>query len=92
MITDGTPASPNCNAGNAACDVPVTTETTPGDHCVNLNELVTQGYLGTVPLSPKGVFGWTKNLTGYTIEKSSTGILTVRACESENAIEIKASR
>jgi prepilin-type N-terminal cleavage/methylation domain-containing protein len=92
MITDGIPTSPNCNAGNTSCDIPVTTEVSAGDHCVNINELVTQGYLGSVPVSPKGIFAWSKNLSGYTIEKSSTGILTVRACESENAAEIKASR
>lgn len=92
MITDGAPSSPNCTIGNTYCDVPVTTEISAGDHCININELVTQGYLGTVPISPKGAYPWSANLTGYTIEKSVTGILTVRSCESENAIEIKASR
>ena len=82
MITDGVPAAPNCNAGAAYCDAPdVTAETVPGDHCVNLADLITQGYLGKVPVSPNGDGSWNKNLTGYTMEKSSTGILTVRACE-----------
>ena len=92
MITDGVAAVPNCVVANANCDVPVTTGATVADHCLDAAELVTQGYLGTVPVSPKGTYAWNKNLTGYTIEKSSTGILTVRACESENAAEIKASR
>ncbi len=86
MVTDG--VATDCTTAASTCDVPVTV----ADHCVNLAELVTQGYLGTVPLSPKGVYAWDKNKTGYTIEKSSTGILTVRACEAERATEIKASR
>lgn len=92
MLVDGTPSSPNCVTANSFCDVPVTTGSSVSDHCLDASELVTQGYLGTVPVSPKGNYAWTKNITGYTIEKSSTGIFTVRACESENAAEIKASR
>ncbi|MDD4412356.1 MAG: prepilin-type N-terminal cleavage/methylation domain-containing protein [Patescibacteria group bacterium] len=60
--------------------------------CVNLSELVTQGYLGSVPVSPNGEGSWGIKKTGYTIEKSATGILTVRACEGENTTEIRASR
>ncbi|NCN25403.1 hypothetical protein COT94_03505 [Candidatus Falkowbacteria bacterium CG10_big_fil_rev_8_21_14_0_10_37_14] len=92
MIVDGTPATPNCVAGNTFCDTDVTAEAVAGDHCVNLGELVQQGYLGSVPVSPSGAGSWGADLTGYTIEKSATGILTVRACESENTTEIKASR
>lgn len=92
MIVDGVPGSPNCNAGNANCDTDVTTETVPGDHCVNMAELVTQGYLGSIPISPKGDFTWTSSLSGYTIERNINGILTIRACESENTSEIKSAR
>jgi len=90
MITDG--AGTNCVAANTSCDVPVTAGASVNDHCIDLSELVSQGYLGSVPISPKGVYTWAKAISGYTIEKSSTGILTVRSCESENAAEIKASR
>lgn len=92
MLVDGTPQSPNCNAGNTNCDTDVAAESTPGDHCVDVSELVRQGYLGSVPVSPNGDGTWNSGLSGYTIEKSPTGILTVRACESENTTEIKASR
>lgn len=97
MIVDGT-APADCTAANASCGVDVTAAAS----CVDLSELVTQGYLGKIPVSPKGgAFTWAgkdgtspgvSGLTGYTIEKSSTGILTVRACEAENATEIKVSR
>ena len=92
MIVDGTPANPDCNQGNAYCDTDVTTETVPGNRCLNLAELVQQGYLGSVPISPAGAYKWTTSLSGYTLERSTNGILTVRACESENTSEIKSAR
>jgi len=87
MIVDGA-APADCTTGNAYCDVDVTAAA----NCVDLSELVGQGYLGKVPVSPNGNGSWNDKLTGYTLEKSSTGILTVRACEAENAPEIKVSR
>ena len=76
----------SCNA--YTCDTLVTDATT----CVNLTGLVTEGYLGSVPISPNGAGTWTSGHTGYTLTKASTGILTVRSCESENTTEISASR
>lgn len=81
-------ASNGCAAQNENCDTSVTGDT----HCVNLTGLVTEGYLGAVPISPNGSGTWTAIVTGYTITRASTGILTVRACESENTTEISASR
>lgn len=92
MLVDGTSVGANCVAANTYCDVAVTSGASVADHCLDVAELVSQGYLGSVPVSPKGSYAWNKNITGYTLEKGSTGILTVRACESENAAEIKASR
>lgn len=87
MIVDGT-APADCTVGNAYCDIDVTSASS----CVDLSELVTQGYLGKIPVSPNGDGSWNDKLTGYTLEKSSTGIITARACEAENAPEIKVSR
>lgn len=87
MIVDGAVPA-DCTIGNAYCDVDVTAAAS----CADLSELVTQGYLGKIPVSPNGNGSWNDKLTGYTIQKSSTGILTVRACEAENATEIKVSR
>ena len=90
MITDGNVGS-GCAAANAYCSQDVFDDAS----CVDLSDLRTQGYLGSVPVSPKGSFEWTSGLTGYTLEKSSTGILTIRACEAENTqggSEIKAAR
>lgn len=99
MITDGT-APADCTLGNANCGIDVV----GAADCVDLTGLVTDGYLGKVPVSPKGgTFSWQgqdpdpntniSGLTGYTIEKSVSGILTVRACEAEGLSgEIKVSR
>lgn len=97
MIVDGT-APADCAALNANCGVDVT----GAAKCVNLDGLVTSGYLGKVPVSPssagtiwKGKDGTSpgvSGLTGYTLERSDSGILTVRACEAENVTEIKVAR
>lgn len=73
---------------NATCDTAVTSATS----CVDLTGLVTSGHIGSVPISPAGVTTWTAGLTGYTLSKASTGIVTVRACESENTTEIMGAR
>ena len=54
--------------------------------------LVTEGYLPEVPVSPTGATTWSAALTGYTLQRDTTGVITVRACESENTTEISASR
>ena len=87
MITgDGT--TTGCNAQNANCDVAVTDT----GNCVNLNGLVTAGYIGKVPVSPNGEGAWTSSITGYTLTASSTGIITITACESENTTAIQVIR
>lgn len=73
---------------DATCDVTVSDTT----NCVNLAGLVTEGYLGSIPISPNGTGTWTASLTGYTISTSSTGIATIQACESENTSSISLSR
>lgn len=90
MITNG--VGTDCDAQNAYCDTDVDTEVVAGDHCVNLAGLVTEGYLEDIPISPNGSGTWAASITGYTIERESTGILRIRACESENTDEIEAAR
>jgi prepilin-type N-terminal cleavage/methylation domain-containing protein len=53
--------------------------------CVDLSALVTEGYLGSIPLSPNGAGTWTAGHTGYTLTRTATNALTIEACESENA-------
>ncbi len=78
----------SCNSYNANCDTGVSSSTA----CVDLSSLVTGGYLGSVPISPNGAGTWTAGHTGFTLTRASTGIVTVKACESEDTDEISVSR
>ncbi|MFH1522564.1 MAG: prepilin-type N-terminal cleavage/methylation domain-containing protein [Patescibacteria group bacterium] len=83
MIVDGAVSS-GCDDQNAYCD----TDVSGDSNCVNLAGLVNEGYLGDVPVSPNGLGTWSSSITGYTLTASSSGIISVRACESENSDEI----
>ena len=90
----GTGMALGCDDNNAQCDTNVTSDT----HCVDAAFLVTEGYLGEIPVSPAGAVTWDDGSadgeegTGYTIQSDASGTLTVRACESENTTEISNSR
>lgn len=77
-----------CDDYNASCDTAVSAD----GNCVSLAGIVTAGKLGSVPISPNGAGTWTAGHTGYTLQRDATGILTARACESENTTEITLSR
>ncbi|MGB0757372.1 MAG: prepilin-type N-terminal cleavage/methylation domain-containing protein [Patescibacteria group bacterium] len=78
-------AGSGCDA--TPCDVSIS-----GSNCVDLTGLVTEGYLASVPISPNGSGSWDATLTGYYMVKSTTGALTVGACESENTTSISIQR
>ena len=90
MAVNGSSMTTGCDDNNNSCDTNVTSDT----HCLDISGLVTEGYLVTAPVSPTGAVAWDDGSgasdegTGYTISRASTGILTVRACESENTTEI----
>ena len=75
-----------CDAQNAFCGTGVTST------CVNLAGLVTEGYIAEVPFSPDGLGTWAASSTGYTLMTTTTGAITLRACESENTTEIFLAR
>jgi len=78
---------------DGGCNLPACDAVVAGDlSCVDLAGLVTEGYLGSVPVSPNGLVEWGVNFTGYTLKKATTGIITVQACESENTPSIILSR
>lgn len=60
--------------------------------CVNLQGLVTDGYLASLPVSPDGAGTWTSALTGYYMQKNSNGTIKIGACEAENTSSISVSR
>ncbi len=82
---------------NSTCTTPVALTT----NCVDLAGLVTGGYLNAAVVSPTGATTWDAGTnvggakgSGYTLAKSATGIITIRACENERAgsTEISAAR
>lgn len=62
------------------------------DDCVNLNGLVTGGYLGELPVSPNGTGSWTSSRTGYYLKNNTNGSLTIGACEAEDTPSISVTR
>jgi type IV pilus assembly protein PilA len=87
MITgDGTVNG--CDSQNMYCD----TNVDDSNNCVDLSALVDSGYLGRVPVSPSGEGDWNVSITGYTLTASSSGIIILRSCESENSSEIEIIR
>jgi type IV pilus assembly protein PilA len=87
MITNAA-VSNGCANYNSNCKVYVSGD----NYCVDLSQLLISGYLGSVPVSPSAAVAWNNYATGYTLEKDSNDILTVRSCEAEDAVEIKLSR
>jgi len=75
----------------SACNTSCSAVASSGD-CVNLSGLVTEGYLGSLPVSPNGDGSWSSTLTGYYLVKASTGTVTVGACEAENTSSITVTR
>lgn len=69
------------------CDIPINA----GD-CVDLTGLSSEGYLGKVPISPKGTGSWDAGATGYYLLRQTNNAITVGACESENTASISVTR
>lgn len=65
------------------------TAVVPEAACVDLADLVTEGYLAEVPMDPST---GTAADTDYYMSVSATGVLTVGACEPEGADPISVSR
>ena len=80
---------------NASTTTGCNTDCSPvlgADDCVNLNGLVTDGYLGELPVSPNGTGNWTPARTGYYLKSNANGSLTIGACEAENTSSISVTR
>ena len=95
MIVNGSTMVSGCDNNNLSCDIDVATTTA----CVNLAGLVTEGYLGAIPVSESsGTVTWDDGSgaadegTGYALKRDASGSITVQACESENTEEIKIIR
>jgi len=74
--------------GDTGCDAGCTAQTTEAD-CVDLADLVTEGYLASVPQDPSS---GTADLTDYYLMRSANGTITVGACDPEGGVAISVSR
>lgn len=83
MIVNATTTAANCSV---TCDGDTT------NRCANLNQLVSRGYLGKLPISQNGTGNWSANLSGYYVQLNANNSVTVGACESENAPTISVTR
>ena len=82
-----------CGAGATAVGVTDHCDTNPTQAiCLDISALVGEGYLGGIPVSPEGTGTWGVAMTGYTLQKDTSGIVHIRACESENSDPIAISR
>lgn len=80
IISQGTVAS-GCNTGCTA--------TTTQAACVDLSELVTGGYIGSVPIDP---VGGAASKTLYYAVRNATGSVTTASCTPEVATSISVTR
>jgi len=70
--------------GDTGCTAQVTQAA-----CADLTSLVTDGYVGAVPKDPAS---GTDAKTDYWIQKKATGIITMGACDPEDAATITITR
>lgn len=73
---------------SGSCDVTASSDAS----CVDLSDLVTEGYIGEIPISPAGQVTWDATKTGYVLTKNANGTITIDACESENTSSIQLVR
>ncbi len=52
--------------------------------CVDLSGLVSEGYMGEIPVSPSANGTWDSDYTGYFLMTTDTGSIMIGACEPEN--------
>ena len=72
------------SGGNTGC-----TATTTASACVDLEGLVSEGYMSSVPYDPST---GDATETDYYLMKGWTGSMIIGACDPENASEIKLAR
>lgn len=74
-------ATTGCAISTGGCNVTGATD------CVDLSAAL-GSYLKSIPTDPNG----TDALTGYSIEKNSNNMVTVRACNAEGGVAVMTSR
>ena len=75
-----------------ACHTTCTGVATSTDACVNLSEVVTQGYLSSLPIAPNGNQSWDSTYTGYYLRRNANNSIVVGSCDSESSPAISVQR
>ncbi|MEI6222631.1 MAG: FISUMP domain-containing protein [bacterium] len=52
--------------------------------CIDLSILASEGYIASIPISPPGDGVWSGALTGYAVEKTGNGLVSVVSCDEES--------
>lgn len=67
---------------NASCSI---SGCSAGGGCLNFGDMVTDGYISSLPTDPDGTtnFGDASGGTGYTLSVATNGIVTVASCGAE---------
>jgi prepilin-type N-terminal cleavage/methylation domain-containing protein len=80
-------------AGWSGCNPIACSAATSSAACVSLKELVDNGVLGRIPVSPNAAGSdWNTVLTGYYLSKNANGSITVGACDAEGGETIEVNR
>lgn len=91
MIINNTVAN-GTSTHNSACNTSCSAVTS-ATSCADFSQLVSRGYLGTIPVSPNGNGSWSATgYTGYYVKLNSNNSVTVGACEAENTSSITVTR
>ncbi len=76
-----------CNyTAGTGCEV--TTQTA----CRDLGSLVTEGYLGKMPINPNGDGTWVLAKTGYYVKKNTNNSISIGSCDTESTTAIEVTR
>ena len=59
---------------------------------IDLNSLVAENFLPSLPINPSKVNNWTTNQTGYYIQKNVDKTVTIGSCEVEEGVVLEITR
>lgn len=62
------------------------------DECVNLQSLVDDGYLSSLPVNPNGSGSWNSTRTGYYMRRNTNGSIVIGSCDAESTSPISVQR
>ncbi|MDP3956158.1 MAG: prepilin-type N-terminal cleavage/methylation domain-containing protein [bacterium] len=93
LAASGTPYMISNATTTSGCTINCSNYVSLTTHCINLQSIEDDGYLGELPIAPSQELSrWDSVHTGYYFEKNDNNTVTVGACEYEHGGEIKSVR